>query len=184
MTRPMLLGLVTLGMLLGCATSPQFYGWPTQGGTGTPPVIEAYYAPQTFSPGGTLQIFLRAKDPDSDMLYIACMPSETGYGPLDTAEIPLKGNDRAEFYGYVAMPTPTLSPIQAADISFTVAVLVRDQQGNASRLIKLFFALDGRPGQAVPSKWQAAANHHLGDILVAPSPFTNSGVQGGHKGHD
>jgi len=182
--RKLLVATVMLGMLLGCATSPQFYGLPTEGVMATPPVIEAYYAPKSVAPGNSWNIYLQAKDPDGDMLYIACMVDQTGFGPLDTAKIPLKGNDRAEFYGYVAMPTPTLSPIQAADISFTVAVLVRDQQGNASRLIKLFFALDGRPGQAVPSKWQAAANHHLGDILVAPSPFTNSGVQGGHKGHD
>jgi hypothetical protein len=179
MTRRMLLGLVTLEMLVGCATSPQFYGWPTQGGTGTPPVIEAYYAPQTFSPGGTLQIFLRAKDPDRDMLYIACIPYETGYGPLDTAEIPLKGNDRAEFSGYVAMPIPAFDPITAAGMNFTMTILIRDQEGNASKSIQLSFTLDGGSGQAVPPQWQAAANHHLGDILVDPSLFTDSGVQGG-----
>jgi len=183
MARQMLLGVITLGMLVGCGTSPQFYGWPTQGGTGRPPVIEAYYAPQGFSPGGTLQIFLRAKDPDRDMLYIACIPYETGYGPLDTAEIPLKGNDRAEFSGYIAMPIPAFDPSEAAGMNFTMTVLVRDQQGNASKSIQLSFTLSFAPaggsGQAVPPQWQAAANHHLGDILVDPSLFTSSGVQGG-----
>jgi len=178
MTRRMLLGLVTLGMLVGCAGSPQFYGWPTQGGTGTPPVIEAYYAPQTFSPGGTLQIFLRAKDPNRDMLYIACIPYETGYGPLDSAEIPLKGDDRAEFSGYIAMPIPEFDPIEAAGMNFTMSCVIRDQQGNASQPIQLSFTLDGGSGEAVPPQWQTAANHHLGDILVDPSLFTSSGVQG------
>jgi hypothetical protein len=182
--RKLLVAMVMLGMLLGCATSPEFYGWPTEGGPGAPPVIEAYYAPKSVAPGSVWNLYLQVKDPDGDMLYIACIPDQTGYGPLDTTKIPLKGNDRAEFYGYVAMPTPAFAPSQAADISFTMMVLIRDQQGNASQLIKLFVTLDGKPGQAVPSRWQAAANHHLGDILVNPSLFTNSGVQGGHKGHD
>jgi hypothetical protein len=184
MMRKLLVAMVMLGMVLGCAISPEFYGWPTEGGTGMPPVIEAHYAPKSVAPGSAWNIYLQAKDPDGDMLYIACIPDETGFGPLDTAKIPLKGDDRAEFYGYVAMLTPAFDPIRAADISFTMMVLVRDQQGNASQLIKLFVALDGKPGQAVPSQWQAAAKHHLGDILVNPSLFTSSGVQAGHKGHD
>jgi hypothetical protein len=182
--RQVLLGLVTLGMLLGCGTSPQFYGWPTQGGTGPPPVIEAYYAPQTFSPGGTLQIFLRAKDPDRDMLYIACTTYETGYGPLDTAEIPLTGNNRAEFSGYLAMPIPEFDPIEVEGMNFTLTILIRDQQGNASQPVQLSFTLDGGSEQAVPPQWQAAAKYHLGDIFVDPSAFTSSGVQGGDRGND
>jgi len=182
--RKLLVAMVMLGMLLGCAISPEFYGWPTEGGLGSPPIIEAHYAPKSVAPGSAWNLYLQAKDPDGDMLYIACMPDQTGYGPLDTNKIPLKGNDRAEFYGYVAMPTPAFNRVQAADISFTMAVLIRDQQGNTSQLIKLFFTLDGTPGQAVPSQWQGAANHHLGDILVDPSLFTSSGVQGSHKGHD
>jgi hypothetical protein len=183
-TRQMLLGLATLGMLIGCGTSPQFYGWPTQGGTGTPPVIEAYYAPKTFSAASTLNIFLRAKDPDGDMLYIACMPAETGLGPSTPTEIPLKGSDRAQFSGYLSMPIPVFDPFEAAGINFTMTILVRDQQGNASQQIQLSFTLDGGSGQAVPPQWQAAANHHLGDISVDPSLFTDSGVQGGDRGHN
>jgi hypothetical protein len=117
------------------------------------------------------------------MLYIACMPYETGYGPLDSAEIPLKGDDRAELSGYVAMPIPAFDPSEAAGMNFTMTVLIRDQQGNASQSIQLSFTLSFAPaggsGQAVPPQWQAAANHHLGDILVDPSLFTSSGVQGG-----
>ena len=179
-----LVGMVVLGMLLGCVTSPAFYGWPTEGVLWSPPVIETYYAPKSVAPGSAWNIYLQAKDPDGDMLYIACIIDQTGYGLLDTAKIPLKGNDRAEFYGYVSMPTPALAPSQAVDISFTVAVLIRDQQGNTSQLIKLFVALAGKPEQVVPSQWLAAANNHLGDIVVSPNAFTSSGVQGGHKGHD
>jgi len=180
----LLVAMVMFGMLPGCGISPAYYGWPTEGGPGTPPVIEAYYAPKSVAPGSAWNIYLQAKDPDGDMLYIACIIDQTGYGLLDTAKIPLKGNDRAEFYGYVSMPTPPFPPSQATDISFTVAVLVRDQQGNASQLIKFFVALEGKPGQALPSEWLAAANHHLGDIDVSPNLFTSSGVQAVHKGHD
>jgi hypothetical protein len=183
MVREMLLGSVTVGMLVGCATPPGFYGWPPQGGTGPRPVIEAYYAPQTFSPGGNLKIFLRAKDPDRNMLYIACIPYETGYGPLDSAEIPLTGNDRAEFSGYLSMPIPPFDPAEAAGVNFTMTILIRDQRGNASKPIQLSFTLsfapEGASGEAVPPQWQTAANHYLGDILVDPSLFTDSGIQGG-----
>jgi hypothetical protein len=182
--RKLLVGMVVLGTLLGCATSPEFYGWPMEGGTGMPPVIEAYYAPKSVAPGKPWNIYLQANDPDGDMLYIACIIDQTGYGLLDSVKIPLKDNDRAEFHGYVSMPTPPLAPSQAVDISFTVAVLIRDQQGNTSQLIKLFVALAGKPEQAVPSQWLAAANRHLGDIVVSPNAFTSSGVQGSHKGHD
>jgi hypothetical protein len=182
MTRQMLLGVVTFGMLLGCGTSPQFYGWPTQGGTGPQPVIEAYYAPQTFSAGGTLRIFLRAKDPNGDMLYIACMPSETGLGPSIPTEIPLKGSDRAQFSGYISVPIPVFDPFEAAGLNFTMTILIRDQGGNASQPIQLSFTLDGGSGEAVPSQWQDAANHHLGDLFLDPTLFTDSGIQSGRGG--
>jgi hypothetical protein len=180
----LLVAMVMLSMFLGCATSPQFYGWPTEGVLWSPPVIEGYYAPKSVAPGSAWNIYLQAKDPDGDMLYIACIIDQTGYGLLDSVNIPLKDNDRAEFYGYVSMPTPPLAPSQAVDISFTMAVLIRDQQGNTSQLIKLFVALAGKAEQAVRSQWLAAAHHHLGDIVVSPNAFTSSGVQGSHKGHD
>jgi hypothetical protein len=184
MVGQMLLGAMALGMLLGCGTSLQFYGWPPQGETGPAPVIEAYYAPKTFSACSTLNIFLRAKDPNGDMLYIACMPSETGLGPSTSTEIRLKGSDRAEFSGYLSMPIPVFDPFEAAGLNFTMTILIRDQQGNASQPVQLSFTLDGGSGQAVPPQWQAAANHHLGDIIVDPSLFTDSGVQGGDRGND
>jgi hypothetical protein len=180
----MLLGLVTLGILTGCGTSLQFYGWPTQAGTGTPPVIEAYYAPQTFSPGGTLQIFLRAKDPDGDMLYIACMTSEMGLGPVNSAEIPLRGNDRIAFSGYLSMSIPIFDPFEAAGLTLNTTVLIRDQQGNASQSIQLSLTLNGGSRDIAPPQWQEASRHHLGDILLDPSLFTSSGVQGGDRGND
>jgi hypothetical protein len=113
------------------------------------------------------------------MLYIACMPSETGLGPGTTTEIPLKGNDRAEFSGYLSLPIPVFDPFEAAGINLTMRILIRDQGGNESQPINLSFTLDGGSGQAVPPQWREAANHHLGDILVDPSLFTDSGVQGG-----
>jgi hypothetical protein len=175
----MLLGLVTLGMLMGCGTSPQFYGWPTEGGTGTPPVIEAYYAPQSTGPGSTWNIYLRAKDPEGDMLYIACMTSETGLGPVNSAEIPLKGNDRAEFSGYISMSIPVYDPFEASGLTLNTTVLIRDQRGNASQSIQLPLTLNGGTGNTIPPQWQPAANHHLGDLRVDASLFTSSGVQGG-----
>jgi hypothetical protein len=184
MLRQMLLGLVTLGVLLGCGTSPQFYGWPPQSGTGPSPVIEGYYASKTVSAGDTWKIFLRAKDPEGDMLYIACMVSETGYGPVNSVEIPLTGKDRAEFSGYLAMPIEVEDPFEVAGINLTTTILIRDGQGNASQSIQLSFTLDGESEQAVPPQWQAAAKYHLGDIFVDPSAFTSRGEQGGNRGND
>ena len=179
MRRQMLLGLATLGMLTGCGVSPQFYGWPTQGGTGTPPVIEAYYAPQSIGSGGTWNIYLRAKDPEGDMLYIACMTSEKGLGPVNSAEIPLKGPNRAEFSGYISMSIPVYDSFEAAGLTLNTTVLIRDQQGNASQSIQLPLTLNGGSGTTMPPQWQQAARHHLGDILVDASLFTSSGVQSG-----
>jgi len=181
MLKRMLAVIVSLGMLLGCGTTPQFYGWPTQGGTGPPPVIEAYYAPNTISPGGTWQIFLQAKDPDSDMLYIACMVAKTGYGPVSTVEISLTGKDRAEFSGYVSMPIPLFDPFAAAGINLTTTILIRDQQGNASKSIQLPLSLNGGSGDRVPPQWQDAANHHLGDIQIDFSLFTEGSFVGGNN---
>jgi hypothetical protein len=182
--RRILLAAASLAMLSACATSPQFYGWPTQAGTGTPPVIEAYYAPQSFAAGDTVKIFLRAKDPDRDMLYIACLPSETGYGPLDETEIPLTGNNRTEFAGYVSMLIPIFDPFEAAGINLSITILIRDQGGNASQPIQLSLTVSGSSGGAIPPQWQDAANHRLGDIPIDSSLFTNSGVQGSDRGND
>jgi len=47
---------------------------------GQSPVLIDYYAAAVIRPGSTWKIYLKAKDPDGDMAYIATMLFQGGFG--------------------------------------------------------------------------------------------------------
>jgi hypothetical protein len=126
---------------------------------GQPPMIIGYYAPEAIRPGSAWKIYLRAEDKDGDMVYVASMLYQAGFGYYATDYARLKGTDRKKFEGYISLSTP--SDLNLTSDKFTMEILVRDSQNNQSETIQLPLTLAYLTQPETPSEWQAAANHRL-----------------------
>ena len=88
-----------------------------------------------------------------------------GYYPPDFTYI--KGNEREGFAGYLILPTPNDSWLIQDSIEATLTV--QDCEGNKSEPVTLTLRFDYKTDfgpQKVPERWQTAANHKLGTIMV------------------
>ena len=131
---------------------------------GQPPVLIDYYAAAVIRPGTTWKIYLEAKDKDGDMVYIATMLYQTGFGYYATDYTRLTGEERKKFAGYVALRTPPETSLTQDE--FTMEVLVRDRQKNSSEIIKLPLTFSQVERENIPDKWQTAAKNRLGVVVT------------------
>ena len=132
---------------------------------GHPPTIIDSYAASKVQPGTTWRIFLHAKDIDGDMKDIMAMVLETGHviSPVSFTRI-RELSDRAEFEGYIYLNTPKEVSFLGKDL--IIRVLVRDQELNRSKAVKLPLTFANVPKENVPEKWQNAANSRLGGVMI------------------
>ena len=132
---------------------------------GQPPLLIDSYAAAVIRPGITWKIYLEAKDEDGDMVYIATMLYQTGFGYYATDYTRLTGKERKKFAGYIALKTPREASL--IQDTFTMEILVRDRQKNSSEIIKLPLAFGQVDGENIPDKWQAAAKNRLGVVVTS-----------------
>lgn len=138
---------------------------------GRPPVIVDCYAPALIRPGSTWRIYLRAEDEDGDMLYIATILYQEGFGYYATDYTRLKGKDKKGFEGYISLKTP--ADVHLSFDQFTMEIMVRDNQGKRSNKVQLPLAFGSVETAAVPAEWQDVADHRLG-VLVTRIQSTTS----------
>jgi len=131
---------------------------------GQPPVIVDYYAPDLIRPGTTWKIYLRAEDKDGDMVYVATVLYQEGFGYYATDYTRLEGKDRKGFAGYISLRTP--SDVGLTTDQFTMEIMVRDNQGKRSDTIQLPLVFGYVKPAEIPAEWQDAAQHHLGVLVT------------------
>jgi hypothetical protein len=159
MLRKVLIGIVILGMLYGCATSSN-QGTKSRKPTGKPPVVVDYYAVEVIRPGDTWRLYLQAKDEDGDMSYIAALLYQPGVGYYPTSTIHLEEDDRKEFEGYIFLFTPSGRGLSGDRLEFTVVVWDKHRNGSKNLNVQLTFG--SVTTEEVPEKWQLANNNTLG----------------------
>jgi len=165
MVRKVFFAILLATLLGGCQKPPNFEQ-EHPGAKGQPPVILGYYSPEAIRPGETLKIYLRGQDVDGDMKYIVAVLHQTGDANYPTSEIWLKGEDQAQFGGYVFMNTPPLEMTSLSSIgNLNVSIFIRDWAGNKSETVKLPLTFDeSATPEKIPANWQEAAKHELGYI--------------------
>ena len=131
---------------------------------GQPPMIIGYYAPEAIRPGTAWKIYLQAEDKEGDMVHVATMLYQAGFGYYATDYTSLKGKDRKKCVGYISLRTPSDANLTAD--KFTMEILVRDSQNNQSETIQLPLTFADVAQPEIPSEWQAAANHRLGGLVT------------------
>ena len=158
--------ILALAALLGSCQRPPKFERTHPGERGQPPVLLDHYANKTVRPGEGWRIYLRAKDVNGDMKYIAATlhGAGTGYG---TSETHLEGEDRAEFAGHLLLETPLDLNFVTSMESLTMEIFIRDWAGNKSKAINLPLTFaEHETSESIPGKLQDAAKHRLGAIDI------------------
>jgi hypothetical protein len=157
--------LAMVAILGGCQKPPQFEQ-EHSGDKGHAPVIEGYYAVNSVRPGETWNVYLKGKDEDGDMKYIAATMHEAGAG-YDTSETFLKGENSAEFAGYLLLETPADMTLLEDMDNLSMKIFIRDWAGNESNAIDLPLTfVEHETHESIPGNLQDAAKNRLGAIDV------------------
>jgi hypothetical protein len=120
-------------VLQGCAQALQ----PAKPAVpGRPPVITRVYAPEMGYYGNILRIYLEADDPDQDMLRIAVVVDQMGYGHYPADWIYLKHPTSGHFIGYLQWNTASASGSYIPEwTQITIKVSVFDRAGQESNVV-------------------------------------------------
>ena len=158
-------GLVAIALSLivwGFGCSKQF-GTETQEVNPDAPVIIDYHAAEVIRPGATWRVYLHAKDKNGDMRDISCALVQRGHG-LSNSVTRLSEEHREEVAGFLFLRTPNDNNLRKD--SFTLRVLVRDQQGNRSERLELPLRFGSESEQKIPEKWKEKGDVRVGAIKV------------------
>lgn len=126
-------------LISSCSTAPR-----VEPGSGSPPVIDDYYASKTADYSGNWKLFIKAHDPDGDMRQVTFKIDQEQVIYRDIlGNVFLPGRLKEKMDGYFYMQPP-LSRLKEGSVDLTVSVTITDHALNNSRTIKLplSFGLD------------------------------------------
>jgi hypothetical protein len=174
MVRKVLTPVVLILFILGC-TGLQLGPRVSQQEMGSPPVILDHYAAPVIGVGDNWKIFLRGRDEDGDMKYIAAELYQAGVGFYRVNFTFLKEANQAEFAGYLVLPFPR--DYSFFDDRFDMRILVRDQKDNRSEAVTFPLRIGHWTYEEVSEKWTKVADNRLGIITLdlESSQFFNRG---------
>ncbi len=98
---------------------------------GKQPVITSYYAVEKATFQSSINFYLAAEDPNSDMVRVAVQVIQTGYGSYPTSWIYLKPEHESRFSGYLQWNTAVFGNLPEWT-QVTVGVSVYDRTGLVS----------------------------------------------------
>ncbi len=145
--------LCFIGLLLAIAFFVPCQGWtqplfPYVGGAqpkpGTHgPIITNAFAVERGYYGYIWKIYIEAEDPDADMLRIASVVDQVGYGHYPTDWIYLKSQYQKHFKGYIQWNTfSSTTPYLTEWTQITLKVSVLDKAGNESNVVVFPFTFE------------------------------------------
>ena len=111
-------------------------------GTNAPTIIHAFAVDKGYY-GYIWKIYIEAEDPDGDMLRIASVVEQPGYGTYQTDWIYLKSRYQKSFKGYIQWNTfssKTSYILEWTEITLKVSVF--DKAGNVSNEVALPFTFE------------------------------------------
>ena len=142
-----------MSLLLALTFFAPCHGWtqplfPYEGG-GKPkpgthgPIITNAFAVERGYYGYIWKIYIEAEDPDADMLRVASVVDEVGYGHYPTDWIYLKSQYQKHFKGYIQWNTySSTTPYLTEWTQITLKVSVLDKAGNESNVVVFPFTFE------------------------------------------
>jgi len=180
--------ILTLAFFVPCQGLAQLF--PYVGGTqprpGTyAPIITHAFAVEKGYYGYIWKIYIEAEDPDGDMLRIASVVDQVGYGHYPTDWIYLKPDYRKHFRGYIQWNTfSSRTSYMREWTQMTLKVSVFDKAGNESNEVVFPFTFELTPQQyaySLPAPFDQGNLPRLGYISI--DLFDPTGGYGGNRVH-
>jgi len=149
------------------------------------PVITHFFAVERGYYGFIWKIYLEAEDPDGDMLKIASVVEQTGYGHYPTDWIYLKPQYRKHFKGYIQWNTFSSRTSYLKEwTQIRLRVSVFDKAGNESKEVVIPFTFEYgiknpyKAQNSPPAPFDQGERPRLGYIhidLFEPTTMGNGG---------
>jgi hypothetical protein len=157
------LGLLIYPLLLAaCALGPAPGTRAAAPPGPNPPLFEDSFALSSIWDGQMWEIFVAGSDPDGDMKHIWVVVSQSGGNMWSNHFVPLTGENRGHFSGYLALYTPRLR--QGLE-RVRVDMKIRDAAGHYSNERSQEVLIGAPPSEGIPEKWRLAAQNRLGVIF-------------------
>ena len=137
-------------------------GKPLRPGTSAPVITHAFAVEKGYY-GYIWKIYIEAEDPDGDMLRIASVVDQTGYGHYPADWIYLKSPYQKHFKGYIQWNTFSSKTSYMTEwTQITLKVSVFDKAGNESN--QVIFPFSFETGAASASPYNLPAPFDQGDL--------------------
>jgi hypothetical protein len=144
-------------------------GKPPRLGTKAPIITHAFAVDKGYY-GYIWKIYIEAEDPDGDMLRIASVVDQTGYGHYPTDWIYLKPEFGKHFKGYIQWNTfSSRTGYMTEWTQLTLKVSVFDKKGNESNEVVFPFTFELTPAQyayGLPAPFDQGYLPKLGYISI------------------
>lgn len=138
-------------------------GWTQPKPETKAPVITHSFAVEKGYYGYVWKIYIEAEDPDGDMLKVASVVEQTGYGRYPTDWIILKPQHRKHFKGYIQWNTFSSRTSYLREwTQITLKVSIVDKAGNESNEVVFPFTFES--GIKDQYKYKLPAPFDEGDI--------------------
>ena len=150
------------------------------------PIIRNTFAVEKGYYGYIWKVYIEADDPDGDMLRIACVVDQVGYGHYPTDWIYLRPQYQRHFKGYIQWNTfSSKAPHLREWTQITLKVSIIDKAGNESNEVVFPFTFEY--GVRSPYQYQLPAAFDQGDTprvgyiqidLYEPTKMGGDGASG------
>ena len=164
-----LLTLVLFVPFQGQAQLIPYEGGPTKPGMHAPIITHAFAVDRGYY-GDTWKIYVEAEDPGGQMLRIASVVDQVGYGYYPTDWIYLKPQDEKHFKGYLQWNTYSNKARYLPEwTQISLKVSVFDKNGNESNEVVFPFTFEVTPKQYVdkpPAPFNQGDVPRLGYIAI------------------
>ncbi len=152
-------------------------GWAQSRSGSNAPVITHAFTVDKIKYGDILRVYIEAEDPRGEMMKIATVVDQAGYGRYPTSWVYLKPTDRKHFKGYLQWNTySSKTPYVSEWTPITLTVSVLDKLGNESNAFAFPITFESGVKRAssyqVPSPFDQGDVKRLGSIDIDLMDFT------------
>jgi hypothetical protein len=124
------------GVVVALVLFSGLQGWAQSRSGSNALVITHAFAVEKIMYGDILKVYIEAEDPQGEMVKIATVVDQAGYGRYPTSWVYLKPTDRKHFKGYLQWNTfSSKTPFVSEWTQITLTVSVSDKFGNESNAL-------------------------------------------------
>ena len=157
--------LMALALVVACVPTVSMGPSPDAPVAANPPQFLDSFAASTIRPGQAWRIFVEGNDQDGNMRDLWVAAARLGGTRWSDQLIPLKGEDRHHFIGYVDLSTSGTWRFSGWE-TVRAELRIRTNTGLQSQLRTHDVVIGSAATEPIPPKWNQAASHPMGTITL------------------